>query len=121
MKVLLDTCVWGGAVDEVRHAGHDVVWSGDWPEDPGDEEILSRAHSGGRVLVTLDKDFGELAVVHGHPHSGIVRLVGFAARLQGPMCVAALDKYRDDLESGALVIVEPNKVRVRPANRSGDD
>ena len=61
MKVLLDTCVWGGARGELAGAGHDVVWSGDWPEDPGDEEILATAFREGRVLVTLDKDFGELA------------------------------------------------------------
>ena len=69
MRVLLDTCVWGGAKGGVASGGHDVVWAGDWPEDPGDEEILARAHAEGRVLVTLDKDFGELAVVrHRRPH-----------------------------------------------------
>ncbi len=117
MKVLLDTCVWGGAVANLRQAGHDVNWSGDWSEDPGDEEILAHAHSEGRVLVTLDKDFGELAVVHEQPHSGIIRLVGFAARAQGPICVAALGKYEQDLGEGALITVEPNKVRVRPGTR----
>jgi hypothetical protein len=44
-----------------------VIWAGEWAEDPGDDEILARAHREGRVLVTLDKDFGELAVVHGQP------------------------------------------------------
>ncbi len=33
MKILLDTCVWGGVVQELRAAGHDVVWAGDWQED----------------------------------------------------------------------------------------
>jgi hypothetical protein len=75
MKLLLDTCVWGKAADELRAAGHDVVWAGAWPQDPGDEEILKLAHSEGRVLVALDKDFGELVIVHGrtqrnHPHRG---------------------------------------------------
>ena len=79
MKILLDTCVWGGVAQELRAAGHEVVWTGDWQEDPGDDEILERAHKEGRVLVTLDKDFGELAIVHsdrirfipllGHGHS----------------------------------------------------
>jgi predicted nuclease of predicted toxin-antitoxin system len=66
--------------------GHDVVWASDWPSDAGDEEILAAAHADSRVLVTLDKDFGELAVARGHPHSGIVRLVGFRAAEQGPAC-----------------------------------
>ena len=43
MKLLLDSCVWGGAAGRLRAAGHDVAWSGDWPADPGDEEVLARA------------------------------------------------------------------------------
>ena len=77
MRLLLDTCIWGGAAPELRAAGHDVSWAGDWPQDPGDDEILALAHRERRVLVTLDKDFGELAIVHEQPHGGIVRIVGF--------------------------------------------
>ncbi len=69
MKLLLDACVWGKAADALRTLGHDVDWAGDWPEDPGDEEILNRAHREARILITLDKDFGELAVLKGQPHS----------------------------------------------------
>jgi hypothetical protein len=47
-------------------AGHDVIWAGDWSDDPGDEAILARASEERRVLVTLDKDFGELAIVRAH-------------------------------------------------------
>ena len=57
MKFLLDTCVWGGASNELRSAGHDVIWAGEWPDDPKDDEILERACWEDRVLVTLDKDF----------------------------------------------------------------
>lgn len=38
---------------ELRAAGHDVVWSGDWEDDPGDEAILAKAHAQHRILVTL--------------------------------------------------------------------
>jgi predicted nuclease of predicted toxin-antitoxin system len=69
----------GGVRSELQSAGHDVDWAGDWTEDPGDEEILERAHREGRVLVTLDKDFGELTIVHGAPHSGIIRLVNLSS------------------------------------------
>lgn len=83
MKLLLDTCVWGGARIVLEGAGHDVAWAGDWSSDPGDAEILRTAHDQGRVLVTLDKDFGERAVVFREPHAGIVRLVSGPARDQG--------------------------------------
>ncbi len=65
MRLLLDTCVWGGQRGALTHAGHDVIWVGDWNEDHGDAEILARAIDEARVLVTLDKDFGELATVRG--------------------------------------------------------
>jgi predicted nuclease of predicted toxin-antitoxin system len=67
------------------------VWAGDWREDPGDEEILARAYGESRILVTLDKDFGEIAIVRGTPHSGIIRLVNLAARKQGVVCQRVID------------------------------
>ncbi len=112
---MLDTCVWGGAGGDLEDAGHEVVWSGDWESDPGDEEILELALAQDRVLVTLDKDFGELAVVHGRAHHGIVRLVGFAAREQGPALVELLRRYEDDLSRSAIITASPERVRVRPA------
>lgn len=55
MKVLLDSCVWGGAREIIEQADHDVVWAGDWSQDPGDEEILNRAYKEYRILITLTK------------------------------------------------------------------
>lgn len=106
--------MWGGARAAISAAGHDVVWTGDWPEDPGDDEILARANSEGRVLVTLDKDFGELAIVRGLPHKGIVRLVNISARQQAVACLSVLNLHGDELQKGAIVTVEPGRLRVRP-------
>ena len=80
MNLLLDTCVWGGTKADLQTAGHDVLWTGDLTQDPGDEEILAQALREQRILVTLDKDFGELAIVRSLPHSGIIRLVDIPAR-----------------------------------------
>ena len=115
MRVLLDTCVSGGVRKPLSEAGHDVVWAADWPADLGDEEILHRAHQEARVLVTLDKDFGELAIVRGQSHSGIVRLVALSTTQQAVMCAAVLAKYEGELEAGAIVTAEAGRIRVRPA------
>ncbi len=114
MKLLLDTCVWGKALQELGAAGHDAIWAGDWPEDPGDEEILARAYAEGRILVTLDKDFGELAIVRETRHRGIVRLVDFAARQQARVCLHVLALYGEELNRGAIVTAEPGRLRIRP-------
>jgi len=63
MKIVLDSCIWSGVYPALEASGHDVVWVGEWQEDPGDEQILAWAASEDRVVVTLDKDFGELAIV----------------------------------------------------------
>ena len=115
MKLLLDACVWGKARAELAAAGHDVVHAGDWAEDPGDAAILSRAHADGRILITLDKDFGELAIVRGVAHSGIVRLVDIAAVRQGAVTNIVVQQYQAVLTAGGIVTVEPNRVRVRVA------
>ena len=115
MKILLDTCVWGGVREALRARGHDVIWAGEWESDPGDEEILQHADAQGRILVTLDKDFGELAIVYHKPHCGIVRLVDFSARDQAAVCMQVLERYGKELLNGALVTAEPGRMRIRPA------
>lgn len=114
MKLLLDTCVWGGPADELRVHGHDVVWTGEWPMDPGDEEILRFAGAEGRVLVTLDKDFGELAIVMGQAHSGILRVADFAARQQGRVIQKVLLSHGSELLAGAVITALPGRLRIRP-------
>jgi predicted nuclease of predicted toxin-antitoxin system len=108
--------MWSGGREALAAAGHDVIWAGAWDIDPGDDEILARAHREGRVLVTLDKDFGELAIVHGEPHAGILRLVNWSASQQASICLTALIRYGAELQAGAIVTVEPGRVRVRPAD-----
>jgi predicted nuclease of predicted toxin-antitoxin system len=118
MKLLLDVCVWGGAKKTLESSGHDVVWTGDWPEDPGDEEILAKANNDGRILITLDKDFGELAIVKGKPHCGILRLVNLSAKQQGTMCLRVIEAYGPELQSGAIITVEPGRIRIRPPDEN---
>lgn len=113
MRLLLDSCTWGGTAAELVQRGHDVLWAGHWQEDPGDEAILATAFQDSRVLVTLDKDFGELAVVKGVPHAGIIRIVGGSVTIHGQLVAAALDRYADELLRGAIITIEERRTRIR--------
>ena len=119
MRLLLDTCVWGGAKTELEAAGNDVLWTGDLAQDPGDEDILAQAHREQRVLITIDKDFGELAIRRSLPHRGIDRLVHMSATRQAAVCQQMLTKYGDELLRGAIVTVEAGRVRIRPPSDEG--
>lgn len=112
MKILVDACVAGSAAAALRDAGHLVESVADWPADPGDTAVLAHAAANEQSVLTLDKDFGELAIVRGLPHAGI-RLVDCAAAQQGRRALAVLARYADDLQRGAIITAEPNRTRVR--------
>lgn len=116
MKVLLDSCVWPGAKDPIAAAGHEVEWVGAWIADPGDEEILLRALNNRQVVVTLDKDFGELAVAFGRAQAGIIRLVDVRHMGQAALCIELLALHGPELAKGAIVTAEPGRIRIRPAD-----
>ena len=118
MRLLLDSCMWGGARSELEAAGHEVVAAADWERDPGDEEILAQAFRDKRILITLDKDFGELAIVRGSPHSGILRLVNFSALRQASVCLEILRDHGEDLAAGYILTAEPGRLRIRPPDAS---
>lgn len=113
IKLLLDTCVSGGVREQLQTNGYDVIYTGDWLEDPGDNEILAIAYQEQRTLVTLDKDFGEIAIVRGQPHYGIIRLVNIATKKQAEVCVEVLMRYNRELQAGAIVTASPGRVRIR--------
>ncbi len=112
-RLLLDTCVWGGSVQELQDHGHEVVWTGTWEIDPGDRAILEFAHTERRILVTLDKDFGELAILKGMPHSGIIRLANFRAAQMAAAIHHLENRFLVELNEGAIVTADPERIRVR--------
>jgi len=61
VKVLADENVPAPAVTALRQHGHDVVWMHEDAPGTPDPNVLARAQREGRVVITFDKDFGELA------------------------------------------------------------
>jgi len=61
VRLLADENIPGDAIAARRAAGHDVVWAR--TDGPGstDRDILARAQREDRIVLTFDKDFGELA------------------------------------------------------------
>jgi predicted nuclease of predicted toxin-antitoxin system len=120
MKILLDTCISSFAKGDLQAAGHDVLWMGDRATDPGDEAILALAHGDRRILFTLDKDFGELAILRGLPHSGIVRLANARARQQGQIAAQILESHGAELLAGAIITAAAGRLRIRQAQPPND-
>ncbi|HJT89192.1 MAG TPA: DUF5615 family PIN-like protein [Bryobacteraceae bacterium] len=74
MRLLADENFPLPAIDALRQAGHDVLWAR--LDTPGlsDVALLNAAENDGRILVTLDKDFGQIAVQRRQPleRSGVI-------------------------------------------------
>ena len=74
MKFLVDECCDTGLVASLRKDGHDVLYVTEEKAGAIDDEILSDAYKGERILITEDKDFGELVYRFKKPTLGIVLL-----------------------------------------------
>jgi predicted nuclease of predicted toxin-antitoxin system len=61
MQILANENFPGEAVDALRQNGHDVAWIREDTPGISDAQVLDRAQAQGRLLITFDKDFGELA------------------------------------------------------------
>jgi len=116
MKFLVDRCAGATLARWLREKGHDVREARGSDPDPGDEELLAQARAEGRVLVTLDKDFGALVFGQGASHCGLVRLPDVPAAQRIALFERLLAAHEKDLSEGAVLTVRGDRVRVsRPA------
>ena len=112
---LADVCVPATVALRLRESGHDIrVLVG--PERRlSDDDILALALDEDRIVLTADKDFGELTVRFGKPSIGIVLLLigSLPASERGDRVAAALGSVAGSMR-GHLVTVLPDRVKVRP-------
>lgn len=112
MRFLLDTCAGRRLAEWLRDQGHDVVRVTDAGPDPGDVAILRRALVEGRILVTMDKDFGALVHRESLGHAGLIRLPHCTAAERIAILRDILSRHPPTELEGALVTVRGTRVRI---------
>lgn len=120
MRILANETFPGEAVDALRDRGHDMAWVRMDAPGSTDAEVLARAQAESRLLVTLDKDFGELAFRALHPAAKGIVLFRLSAPSPGRFAravVAALES-RDDW-SEYFAVVEDRRIRMTPLPQKG--
>ena len=102
------------AVEALREAGHDVQWVRLDAPGATDERVLDLARAGGRVLLTFDKDFGELVLKRGLPASQGVVLFRLPLARPADLArdVAATLAARGDW-AGHFSVVQADRIRMR--------
>jgi predicted nuclease of predicted toxin-antitoxin system len=115
LKFLADECCDAGLVDSLRASGHDVTYVTEQFVGSSDDEVLLKAFNEGRILLTEDKDFGELAYRLRKPSAGIVliRIDIKDRHLKWPRLKGLIENYKERLPAH-FVVVHANKYRFRP-------
>jgi len=114
MRFLVDESTGASVAALLRNLGHDVLVVAEAMSQAKDPEILSRAVAEGRIVVTNDKDFGELVYRAGQPHAGILLLrpQNETAASRVALVRAVLEQHADQLP-GRFVVATETHVRVR--------
>ncbi|MBF2007958.1 MAG: DUF5615 family PIN-like protein [Chlorogloeopsis fritschii C42_A2020_084] len=116
MKFLADMGISPRTVNWLKAAGYDVVHLVDEGlERLPDDEILLKARLEGRILLTVDLDFGYLLAVSGAtlPSVIIFRLGNERYEIINERLVEVLNRFERDLIAGAIISVSDRDFRVR--------
>jgi predicted nuclease of predicted toxin-antitoxin system len=114
VRYLADENVERQIVEALRRAGNEVEYIAETLPGANDPEVLERANRGSAVLVTADKDFGELAYRRRQQNAGVV-LLRLSGLTQERKVAIALQVFADHSEefADAFSVVTETGVRVR--------
>ena len=115
MKFLVDECCDAALVHALRTNGHDVVYVMENLTGATDDEILEYTLKENRILITEDKDFGEL-VYRLHHHANGIILMRFDVSDRSLKIPRLLDLIQNESQrlTGSFVSIDINKIRIRP-------
>lgn len=114
MRFLADESCDFSVVRALRAAGFEVLAIAEQAPATEDPEVMERAVRESRVLLTEDKDFGQLVYSEGRSSSGVI-LIRFPpdARPQLPAAILeTIHRLGRELAT-SFVVLSPHKIRVR--------
>jgi len=114
VKFLADENVDKPIVERLRKDGHIVLSVLEMEPSIPDEEVIHRANQESALLLTADKDFGELVFRQGRAISGVVlvRLAGLSPQHKARIVASAIEEHADPLARN-FTVVTPAAVRIR--------
>jgi predicted nuclease of predicted toxin-antitoxin system len=101
-------------VERLRQDGHRVPFVAEMDPGISDEMVLAHANRESAVLITADKDLGELVFRQKRLSIGVilVRLAGLAPERKAAIVAIAIESHSEEL-AGAFVVVTSKSVRIR--------
>lgn len=114
MRLVCDEAVDRPIVDALRADGHEVHYIAEIGPGVSDDEVLAKANGLAALLVTLDKDFGELVFRQNRVTAGVLllRLAGRTPEEKLRATVTVVREHGAEM-SGSFTVVTPTKLRIR--------
>jgi predicted nuclease of predicted toxin-antitoxin system len=114
LRLLVDTSLGLSLEDCVRNSGHDAAFVRDIDPRLPDSAILGLAVRDQRMVVTMDKDFGELVYRVGRGHHGVLllRMEDQSAAASAPIVARLLEDYCEMLENH-FAVYQGGRLRIR--------
>ncbi len=121
MNFLADEGVDKQIVVRLRAEGHSVSYVTEMAPGIPDDEVLIRANQESALLLTADKDFGEMVYRQHRLASGVVliRLAGLSAVQKAQIVASAIAVHIEEM-SKSFTVIEPGRVRVRRSSTTGN-
>ena len=114
MKFLADECCDAELVEALAGSGYDVLDAVNDLRGASDEQVLERAYHEGRIIITEDKDFGELTYRLQLRHCGILllRLNDLPRKRRIALVIELLENHFDKLR-GKFSVLTPKGLRIK--------
>ena len=118
MRFLADENVSRHVIERLRRDGHDVVSIAETRPGASDDDVLNATIADARILITEDRDFGEMVIRQRFEVRGVMlleldRLTNAAeADAVADVVVAHAERL-----AGSLVVIESGRIRIRPLRR----
>jgi predicted nuclease of predicted toxin-antitoxin system len=114
MKFLADENMDVAIVERLRHEGHQVWYVVEMEPGIADDEVLALANREGAILITADKDFGELVFRLRYLTTGIIliRLAGLSISAKSDIVAMTIQEHESELLS-AFTVMAPTSIRIR--------
>ncbi|MBX2972441.1 MAG: DUF5615 family PIN-like protein [Flavobacteriales bacterium] len=115
MRFVADESVDGNVIRALRSAGHRITSIAEEIPSTKDHDVLAFAMARDEVLLTEDKDFGEIVHNHRKQHSGVVlmRMNAMSPMDRVARTLMVISVHEDRLK-GAFTVITAKRVRIRP-------
>lgn len=119
MKLLADENIDGPVVELLRKAGHDVLYIAEAMPGSPDESVVECANLQGRLLITADKDFGDILIRQRKISHGLLllRLAGCPNSQKAAMVTGVIERHEAELPV-SIGVITPKAFRLRPFRKS---